>query len=196
MTALSPDAESRRRPSALRRFGRAPRRAPAHEVTRPAPSARSAALAAALDREATAARAELARGDSKAGTLIGFAGTEFTLLTAIGAAVSSHLTPIGQIGLWSAVAALATSVVLVLGVILPSIPRTGGTGFVAHAAVDVDQLLATLADDIGEPRRRAADVIVLSRLALAKYRRLQKAVHLMYLALAVLVLTLPLGALA
>lgn len=168
---------------------------PAHQATR---SPAAAVLAAALEAETTAARAELARGDSKAATLLGFAGTGFSLLAAAGAAVAAHLTLIAQIGLWTSVAALAAAVAVLLGVIRPHLKPTGGTGygFVAHAATDVHQLLAALAADHDDPRRCAAEVIALSRLALTKYKRLRAATDLMYAALAVLVATLPLGALA
>uniref|UniRef100_UPI003F496447 Pycsar system effector family protein n=1 Tax=Sphaerisporangium sp. CA-236357 TaxID=3240030 RepID=UPI003F496447 len=173
------------------RFRRSTRRRPAFDL-----KGAAVVLSIALDAEATAARAELARGDSKAAMLLGFAGTGFSLLAAIGAVISGHLAPVAQIGLWFAVAALAVSVAVLLWVIRPFLPRTGGTGFVAHAASDVDQLLATLSGDQDDPRRQAADVIMLSRLAVAKFRKLRTATHLMYAALAVLVVTLPLGALA
>ncbi|MGJ6962547.1 Pycsar system effector family protein [Streptosporangium sp. G11] len=153
---------------------------------------RGPALATTLDTETCAARAELARGDSKASALLGFAGTGFSLLAAISAAVSSHLALIAQIGLWLAVAALAASVAMLLWVIRPVIPSRSGTGVVAHATTSPERLLATLTAE-HNVHRRAADVIMLSHLAVTKYKRLRTAVHLMYAALAILLLTLPFG---
>ncbi|MBB4706168.1 hypothetical protein BJ982_007798 [Sphaerisporangium siamense] len=149
-----------------------------------------------LEAEAAAVRAELARTDSKAAMLLGFAGTGFSLLAAIGAAVTTRLPLLAQGGLWGTVALLAAAVAVLLAVIRPSLPRDGGTGFVAHAALTAEQLLEVLGREQAAPGRQAADVVRLSVIALAKYRRIRTATHLMYAALAVLVATLPAGVLA
>ncbi|RCG32977.1 hypothetical protein DQ384_00535 [Sphaerisporangium album] len=162
------------------------------------PDLAAAAVVATLDVEAAAVRAELARCDGKAGTLLAFAGTAFSLLAAlaVGTTAAAHLPLPVQAGLWATVVLLAASVAVLLGVILPALPRPRqGTGFTAHAGCDVGQFLAVLADDADAPRRRASDVIRLSTIAMAKYRRLRTAACLMYAALAVLIATLPIGAL-
>jgi len=145
-----------------------------------------------LVAEADAARAELARTDTKAGLLLGFAGTAFSVLAALGV-LASGLLPAGRVGLGIAVALLAGASAAALTVIRPSLPRpsTGtGTGFIAHAQVgDAEQLLASLAED--PEMRRAQDVVRLSQIAAAKYRRLRVATDLMLLALAVVIVSLP-----
>ncbi|MFI6513633.1 Pycsar system effector family protein [Streptosporangium sp. NPDC050855] len=146
--------------------------------------------AADLVAEAAAARSELARTDTKAGLLLGFAGTAFSVLAALGV-LASGLPPAGRVGLGAAVALLAAAAATVLTVIRPSLPRPGsGTGFIAHAEVaDAEELLAVLAED--PETRRAQDVIRLSQIAAAKYRGLRAATNLMLLALAVVVVSLP-----
>ncbi|WP_051866274.1 Pycsar system effector family protein [Streptosporangium roseum] len=149
--------------------------------------------AADLIAEAEAARAELARTDTKAATVLAFAGTAFSVLAAL-AVLASGLAVPARIGLGVAVALLAAASAVALCVIRPSLPRQGGTGFVSHAeAGDVDELLEQLAAD--PETRRARDVIRLSSIATAKYRRLRLAVDLMLAALVVVVASLPLGAL-
>ncbi|MFI6889932.1 Pycsar system effector family protein [Streptosporangium canum] len=149
--------------------------------------------AADLIAETDAARAELARTDTKASIILAFAGTAFSVLAAL-AVLASGLAVPARIGLGVAVALLAAASAVALCVIRPSLPRRGGTGFVSHAeAGDVDELLEQLAAD--PETRRAKDVIRLSQIARAKYRRLRLAVGLMLAALAVVVASLPLGAL-
>ncbi|MFF5115047.1 Pycsar system effector family protein [Streptosporangium sp. NPDC000509] len=148
--------------------------------------------AADLVAEADAARMELARTDTKAGLLLGFAGTAFSVLAALGV-LASGLLPAGRVGLGIAVALLAAASAVALTVIRPSLPHpaTGtGTGFIAHARVgDAEELLACLAED--PEMRRAQDVVRLSQIAAAKYRRLRVATDLMLLALAVVIVSLP-----
>ncbi|MBB4706166.1 hypothetical protein BJ982_007797 [Sphaerisporangium siamense] len=110
--------------------------------------------------------------------------------------VACVLALLAQGGLWGTVALLAAAVAVLLAVIRPSLPRDGGTGFVAHAALTAEQLLEVLGREQAAPGRQAADVVRLSVIALAKYRRIRTATHLMYAALAVLVATLPAGVLA
>ncbi|WP_051864161.1 Pycsar system effector family protein [Streptosporangium roseum] len=150
--------------------------------------------AADLITEAEAARTELARTDTKAATVLAFAGTAFSVLAALAVLASSLAVP-ARIGLGIAVALLAAASAVALMVIRPSLPRRGqGTGFTAHAELtDPDELLAELATD--PETRRARDVIRLSQIARSKYRRLRLAVGLMLAALAVVVASLPLGAL-
>ncbi|MFI6513325.1 Pycsar system effector family protein [Streptosporangium sp. NPDC050855] len=143
-----------------------------------------------LIAEAAAARSELARTDTKAGLLLSVAGTAASVLLGLGV-LASGMLPAGRVGLGAAVALLAAAAATVLTVIRPSLPRPGsGTGFTAHATLDdAEQLLSALADD--PETRRAKDVIRLSQIAAAKYRRLRVATDLMLLALAVVVVSLP-----
>ncbi|WP_396788071.1 Pycsar system effector family protein [Microbispora sp. H10949] len=74
-------------------------------------------------------------------------------------------------------------------VVRPHIPRTGGTAFVVHArAASPDALVSTITTSTAG--RVAADVWLLSRLAVAKYRRLRLAVDLLLAALLVLAVAL------
>ncbi|MFD8533855.1 Pycsar system effector family protein [Streptosporangium canum] len=170
-------------------------RDPASDSVIPLPADRLQRLdeqaAADLIAEADAARVELARTDTKAGIILAFAGTAFSVLAAL-AVLASGLAIPGRIGLGIAVVLLATASAVALAVIRPSLPRQGGTGFVSHAeVVDVDDLLEQLAVD--PETRRARDVIRLSQIARAKYKGLRLAVDLMLAALAVVVASLPLG---
>ncbi|GAA3096389.1 Pycsar system effector family protein [Streptosporangium carneum] len=141
--------------------------------------------AAELLAETEAVRTELARTDAKAATVLAFAGTAFSVLAALSVLAPELAVP-ARVGLAGAVALLGASSAVALGVIRPSLPRSGpGTGFVAHAAVrDAEELLAVLADD--PQARRARDIVHLSRTARAKYRRLRLAIDLAFAALAAL----------
>ncbi|SNT60642.1 NUDIX domain-containing protein [Streptosporangium subroseum] len=148
--------------------------------------------AADLIAETAAARTELMRTDTKANTVLAFAGGAFSVLAALSVLASGLALPT-RVGLWVAVALLASASAVALTVIRPTLPRHGdGTGFTAHAAVgDVEELLDQLAAD--PESRRARDVIRLSQIACAKYRVLRTAVDLMLAALGVVVISIPFG---
>lgn len=148
-----------------------------------------------LRAEADAARAELARIDSKAAALTGWAGTGFAVISA--AATITTLPTAATAALVAGAGLLAAAVAVLLTVIRPSIPRRGGTGFVRIAALrDGEQLQELVSVDLAAQRRQAAaHVVRLSQIALAKYRRLRVAVDLLLTALVVLASTLPLAAL-
>lgn len=150
------------------------------------------AAATDLLAAADAARAEVTRTDTKAATLTSFTGTAFSVLAAL-VTLASGLAVLARVGLAVAVALLAASSAVALSVIRPSLPRPGqGTGVMAHAEVTGPaDLLEALAEN--PQTRRATDVIRLSQLARAKYRRLRLAVDLMLTAVAVVVASLPLG---
>ncbi|MFC7650412.1 Pycsar system effector family protein [Streptosporangium lutulentum] len=100
-----------------------------------------------------------------------------------------------MVGLWGAAALLATAVVVLLVAVRPRIPRTGGTGFIAHARADnglalLAQLNLAEADRLAEV---AAEVQLLSQIAVAKYATLRVAVDLLIAALVVLAIVLPLA---
>lgn len=145
-----------------------------------------------LRAEADAVRVELARVDTKCGIALALAGTAFSVLVALGVLISD-LAPLAQIGLWLAMTVLAIACGVLLWVIRPSLPRTGGTGFMAYAeAASVDHLFADLSAESPQ-ERLAAEVIHLSRIARTKYRRLRLGIDLMLSALVILVVTLPFG---
>lgn len=150
------------------------------------------AAATDLLAAADAARAEVTRTDTKAAILTSFTGTAFSVLAVLVTLASGLAVP-ARVGLAVAVALLAASSAVALSVIRPSLPRPGqGTGVMAHAEVTGPaDLLEALAEN--PQTRRATDVIRLSQLARAKYRRLRLAVDLMLTALAVVVVSLPLG---
>ncbi|MEV7012007.1 NUDIX domain-containing protein [Streptosporangium sp. NPDC051022] len=148
--------------------------------------------AADLIAATEAARAEIARTDTKSGILLAFTGTAFSVLAALVALASGLAVP-ARVGLALAVVLLAVSSAVVLTVVRPALSRRGqGTGVLAHAEADSpEELLETLADD--PETRQAADVICLAQIARSKHGRLRCAVDLILAALAVVVVSLPLG---
>lgn len=148
-----------------------------------------------LVTEIAATRTELARGDTKAGILIGFTTGLLSVLVAL-VALAPALAVAIRVGLVVAVALLtAGTATAIYSMIRPTLPPIGqGTGFVAHAACsDPGELLARLAAD---PKiRKAEEVIRLSKITYGKYGRLRLASDLVLAALAVMVVSLPLGAL-
>ncbi|GAA3523459.1 hypothetical protein FHR32_008399 [Streptosporangium album] len=111
--------------------------------------------AADLAAEADAARTELIRTDTKAGVVLAFASTTFSVLAALVTLASGLAVP-SRIGLGMAVALLAAAATVARGVIRPSLPRKGaGTGFVANAELgDAEELLDELAADPETRRAR------------------------------------------
>ncbi|MEQ4725043.1 Pycsar system effector family protein [Nonomuraea sp. B19D2] len=147
---------------------------------------------AVLARETDAVRAELARIDAKANTLLAFTLGWLTAIVAL-AATGPRTTPLGAIALWLAGLVLAVVAVVLLLTVRPRLPRIGGTGFVAHArAHDGADLLAVLAGQ-GTGALEAADNLhLLSTIARAKNGLIRVAVDLMLADLVLLVVTLPL----
>ncbi|MEU7938566.1 Pycsar system effector family protein [Microbispora bryophytorum] len=148
----------------------------------------NASTLADLHEQAALVRAELARVDAKAGLLLSWAGAALAVvITVTTAAISTtHVPATALAGLWAGAGLLGVAVVVLLLAVRPRIPRIGGTGFVVHArAASPAALLHTLtiADAAGQV---AADVWLLSRLAVAKYRRLRLAVDFLIVALVVL----------
>lgn len=117
------------------------------------------------------AKAEISRTDTKASLLIAFNGA---VLAGIGTVVASRSLPVSAliVGGVGAVYLLAAAWVL-LGAIRPNLmPCAQGT-FPHWAQLTTEELRAEMATD-----RRLDAVAALSRLAVAKYRRLQRAVDL------------------
>lgn len=134
--------------------------------------------------ELAAVRTELARADTKAATLLGLAGTAVSVAAGLAALGTRAALPVPTlIGAWTAVAHLAVSVVVLLLAVRPQLPRPGaGHGWPAYAYATVASLAATVPADA--ERARHAELIRLSRLVGAKYRRIRIAVDLLLLALA------------
>ncbi|WP_432862304.1 Pycsar system effector family protein [Microbispora rosea] len=142
-----------------------------------------------LYEQAALVRAELARVDAKAGLLLGWAGAALAVVITIttAAATSTKGVPaVALAGLWGTAGLLGVAVAVLLLAVRPRIPRIGGTGFVVHArAASPAALLHTLTTaDAAD--HLIADVWLLSRLAVTKYRRLRLAVDLLIVALLVL----------
>lgn len=153
-----------------------------------APSSVDASTLADLHTEGALVRAELARVDAKAGLLLSWAGAALAVvITVTTAATSTTRVPaVALAGLWAAAGLLGLAVAVLLLAVRPRIPRIGGTGFVVHArAASPAALLHTLTS-ADAASHVAADVWLLSRLAVAKYRRLRLAVDLLVVALLVL----------
>ncbi|MFI7455472.1 Pycsar system effector family protein [Nonomuraea sp. NPDC049714] len=151
---------------------------------------------AALQREGDAVRAELARIDTKASALMGWAGTAFAILAATASVIRLPLLPLLAVSTGAAL--LAAAVTVLLWVIRPALPAPGaGYGFVRHAAAkDAGELLAMLGAYANLEQRLAGEALRLSKLAVTKYRRLRTAVDLLLAALVCLVVALPLGVLS
>lgn len=121
-------------------------------------------------------KAEIARCDSKASLLIAFNGVA---LAGVWTAVTAVDLPVPAVAL-AAVAGLLLSgaITLLLLAVRPNL--RGGRGFPLWATLTLDQIRTALADD------PAADIRGLSRLAVAKMRRLRLAVDLTLAALGLL----------
>ncbi|MEU5869590.1 Pycsar system effector family protein [Nonomuraea sp. NPDC047529] len=149
-----------------------------------------------LARETDAVRAELARIDAKANTLLAFTLGWLTGLTAL-AVTGPHTGLVGGVALWAAGLLLAVAAVLLLRAVRPRIPRTGGTGFVAHArAASSAELLTTLAGTHngvqGGAAAAADNLLILSKITKEKNDLIRMAIDIMLADLLVLGVTLPL----
>jgi hypothetical protein len=122
-----------------------------------------------LTAQHTEVKAEIARTDTKTGLLLAFVGAvaagAWTLARDLPMNVGSYV--IGGVGLGLLVAAAG----LLLRSVRPNLG--GGHGFPLWATLTPQQLTAT-----AEARDLAADVVGLSRLAVAKFTCLRRAVDL------------------
>ncbi|MEZ7132676.1 Pycsar system effector family protein [Nonomuraea sp. AD125B] len=147
---------------------------------------------AVLARETDAVRAELARIDAKANTLLAFTLGWLTAIVAL-AAAGPRTTMLGAVALWTAGLVLVLVAAVLLWSVRPRLPRTGGTGFVAHArAHDGAELLTALAAQGNGALEAAGNLHLLSTIALAKNGLIRLAVDLMLADLVLLAVTLPL----
>lgn len=149
-----------------------------------------------LARETDAVRAELARIDAKANTLLAFTLGWLTAVVAL-AITGPRVGLLGGIALWAAGILMSLAAVMLLLAVRPRMPRTGGTGFVAHArARDGAELLATLAGiqtSAQSTASAAADhLLTLSKITRDKNDLIRTAVNLLLADLLILSVTLPL----
>lgn len=127
----------------------------------------------ALDAAHAEVKAELARTDTKASLLLAFTG----------AALAGVWTLAGAVRLPVAAAVVGGTGVVVLLVVVGLLLRavrpnlSGGAGFPLWARLTPDEIRAHLAQD-----GRAQDIAGLSRIAVAKFARLQRAIDLTYAA--------------
>ncbi|RST18546.1 integral membrane plasmid transfer protein [Streptomyces sp. WAC05374] len=132
----------------------------------------------ALATAHTEVKAELARTDTKASLLLAFTGAALAGVWTI--ATNTHL-PMAAL----AVGGLGVAVLLVVvGVLLRAVRPNlgGGAGFPLWATLTPDGIEAHLSEN-----GKAADIAGLSRIAVAKFTRLQRAIDLTYAAGALLV---------
>lgn len=147
--------------------------------------------------EATqAVRAELARVDAKAATLLALASTALTLTVAVLARTRLPLAAVFT-G-WTTAAVILAAVTALAAAIRPNL--TGGYGFVRYARAGVtktrDEFGRLALDTYGEHERREAEVLVaLSQSAYRKYRRVRAGVDLLLAGLTGIAVTAALTAL-
>ncbi|MFJ7417961.1 Pycsar system effector family protein [Streptomyces uncialis] len=133
----------------------------------------------ALTAAHTEVRAEIARTDQKVSFLLAFTGAALAGLAAITPDLPSHLA-IHLIG-GTGAALLAAAAVQLLLAARPRIPAGRCTGWPDWARLDTPALHEQLALD-----RRVEEIATLSRIALAKYQALRRAIDLILTAAALL----------
>ncbi|MFC5941992.1 Pycsar system effector family protein [Micromonospora harpali] len=141
----------------------------------------------------TEVRAELARVDSKASTLMAVAGAAVTVGVAIlaradlpGPAMVAGVVTVGMVG---------TAVGLLAGAVRPCL--AGGHGLVRYAAAAPGDLMTeAAASPLLGAAERAHHLVWLSRTAVRKYRRVRAAVDLLLAGLVGTAVTVLLTALA
>ncbi|MFI0905751.1 Pycsar system effector family protein [Streptomyces sioyaensis] len=132
-------------------------------------------------------KAELARTDTKASLLLAFTGA--MLAGAWTVATSVHLPPaavaFGAVG----VAVLLAAAALLLLTVRPNLGGAEPAGFPHWATLTPDEICTALSQDM-----RAAHIATLSRIAVRKFARLQRAIDLTCTAGALLVVAALLAA--
>jgi pycsar effector protein len=138
-------------------------------------------------------RGELARVDSKAGTLLALAGTALSVVLAVLARTA--LPPAAAVAGWVTAGLIAAAVIVLASAIRPNL--NGDHGFVHYAQITPQQLGDEFA--MLDDRQRTAVLVdmlgQLSRAAYVKYRRVQVAVDLLLAGLAGIAITVTLTAL-
>ncbi|MBQ0855732.1 integral membrane plasmid transfer protein (plasmid) [Streptomyces sp. BH-SS-21] len=133
-----------------------------------------------LDTALAAVGSEIARTDGKSSLLLAFTGA---VLAGLASVADKHLPPATQVFGAAGVLALAAASVLLLLVVRPRLRGGGRESFPAWAVMSEADIREVLHGDL-----RAARIRVLSRIAVRKFRRLQRAVDLILAALALLLL--------
>lgn len=128
-----------------------------------------------LDASLTAAhaevKAEIARIDSKTGLLLAFVGAVLAGVWTVAGDV--HLPAAAYVVGGMGVALLVAAAALLLRAVRPNLGGTNPTGFPLWATLTAEQIQAEQAED-----RRAKDIAKLSRIAVAKFANLRRAVDL------------------
>jgi hypothetical protein len=145
-----------------------------------------------LADELAAVRGELVRVDAKCATLAGLSGAALAfLVTQTG---TGEPLPVRVLLAGGGVAMACAAVLLLAGVLRP---RLGSTGFLRYAGQTVTEIRYDLPDsENGVERHQASELQVLSRIARAKNRKLQRAVDLMVAGLVLVGVALVVGVVA
>ncbi|GGZ44744.1 integral membrane plasmid transfer protein [Streptomyces inusitatus] len=118
-------------------------------------------------------KAEIARTDTKTGLLLAFIGAVIAVVGTLAKDVHPHIPTaaymVGGIG----VAVLIGAAGMLLRAVRPNLGGRAPVGFPRWATLTPDEIRAELAQD-----RRAEHIAALSRIAVAKYVRLRRAVDL------------------
>jgi hypothetical protein len=122
-------------------------------------------------------RAELARVDSKAGTLLALSGTTLSIVLAVLA--RTHLPVAAAVAGWLTAALVGAAVAVLAAAIRPNLD--GDHGFVHYSRITRAELSIEFAalDDWGRQAMLVDTLGQLSRAAYVKYRRVQVAVDLL-----------------
>ena len=136
-----------------------------------------------LDATLTDVREQLARVDNKASLLLAFDGAALAGLASLATTTAARLPAAAYVLGGTAVLALTVAAVLLLLVVRPRLGGAAPGSFAHLARLTEDEVPAALAEDT-----RAANVRVLSALAVAKYQRLARSVDASLAALALLTL--------
>ncbi|MFE1551420.1 Pycsar system effector family protein [Streptomyces sp. NPDC058718] len=118
-------------------------------------------------------KAELARTDTKASLLLAFTGATLAAVWTI--ASNTPLHPAALVVGGAGAVVLLGVVALLLRAVRPNLG--GGAGFPKWATLTAEEIRTAFAED-----RRAEDIVGLSRIAVAKFARLQRAIDLTYVA--------------
>ncbi|MFF4950575.1 Pycsar system effector family protein [Streptomyces chattanoogensis] len=116
-------------------------------------------------------KAELARTDTKASLLLAFTGA--MMAGAWTVATSVHLSPASIAFGAAGVAVLLAAAGLLLFTVRPNLGGARPAGFPRWATLAPDEIRDALSDDT-----RPADIATLSRIAVAKFGRLRRAIDL------------------
>ncbi|QKW50958.1 Pycsar system effector family protein [Streptomyces buecherae] len=135
-------------------------------------SAPTTRLDGALAAAHAEVKAEIARTDSKASLLLAFIGAALAAVGTVALAVGSAVVPAALVAGAPALVMLVAAAGVLLGVVRPRLAGAPA-GFPKWATLTPDGVRAALAVD-----GRAADIAALSRITLAKYSAIQRAIDL------------------